>query len=82
MKEEYFWRFLLVFFYGCVTVGILLFIAFFLGYSLDYYMREINTLQRSLIICTAGLPGFFYTLIEWKKDIKKDENISCDRHKR
>ena len=71
MKEEYFWRFLLVFFYGCVTVGILLFIAFFLGYSLDYYMREIDTLQRLLIIYTAGLPGFFLHLNRMKKRYKK-----------
>ena len=66
MKTEYFTFFLLIFFSGLVTVGILLLVAYILGYSVDYYMREINTLQRCIVIFIAGFPGFFL----FKKKIK------------
>ena len=70
MKTEYFTIFLVIFFCGLVTVGVLLLVAYLLGYSLDYYMREINTLQRCIVILVAGLPGFFLFIKKTKRKNK------------
>ena len=70
MKTEYFTIFLLIFFCGLITVGILLLLAYLLGYSIDYYMREINTLQRCIVIFTSGLPGYFFLIKKLKKKNK------------
>ena len=71
MKTEYFTIFLVIFFCGLVTVGVLLLlVAYLLGYSLDYYMREINTLQRCIVIFIAGFPGFFLFIKKTKRKNK------------
>ena len=70
MKTEYFTFFLLIFFSGLVTVGILLLVAYILGYSVDYYMRDINTLQRCIVIFIAGFPGFFFFIKKIKRKNK------------
>ena len=43
---------------------ILVYIGYFLGFSLkglsfEYYLREINILQRLFVILGAGLPAYF-----------------------
>jgi len=67
MKTEYFTIFLLIFFCGLITVILLLLLAHLLGYSIDYYMREINMLQRCIVIFTSGLLGYFFLIKKIKK---------------
>ena len=58
--------------------NILLYIGYFLGFSLElsfeYYLREINILQRSFVILGAGLPAYFIMknkIIKLEKKRKK-----------
>tara|TARA_B100000029_G_scaffold506226_1_gene588609 strand:+ start:907 stop:1176 length:270 start_codon:yes stop_codon:yes gene_type:complete len=55
---------------------ILVYIGYFLGFSLkglsfEYYLREINILQRLFVILGAGLPAYFIMKNKIRKLDKK-----------
>ena len=75
MNKDNFFLVILIFVYGLVTTSVLGGLLYLLGYSLEWYMREINTLQRILIITVLGVPPFLIhnkkLLFNEKKKIRK-----------
>ena len=65
--------------------NIVVYIGYFLGFSLkelsfEYYLKEINILQRLFVILGAGLPAYFIMknkIIKLEKK-RKEKNVRND----